>query len=119
VRAKYIALIICWLFGGAALLDGGPAHARKRKESPCSKPLKIISRQPLPRDERDKAKRMRVQGTVEIEISEDGDIAKAKVVNPSSKETARILFDMVKGMKFERRSGCGAFKTTVNFTLSE
>jgi len=119
VKTKYIKFVGCCLFSVAALLAGGSAYAGKRKESPCSKPPKVISRPPLPKEEQERAKRIRAQGSIEMEIGEDGNVAEAKVVNASSKDAAEILLDMVKGMKFEPRSGCGPFKTTLNFTLSE
>lgn len=54
-----------------------------------------------------------------IVISEEGDVADARVVRATSDEAGRLLIDVAKGMKFTPRPGCGTFKTVLNFNLSE
>jgi hypothetical protein len=63
-----------------------------------------------------KAHRLRAQGTVAIVISEEGDVTDAKVLN-ASHDASELLLAQARGMKFAPRTGCGVFKTAVNFTL--
>jgi TonB family protein len=92
--------------------------AAKRDQSPCGKPPDLVSKTPLPKEEQERAKRIRAQGVIAIAISEDGNVVDAKVVRASSTEAGKLLIDVVKGMKFKPRPGCGPFKTVVNFSLA-
>jgi hypothetical protein len=96
-----------------------PAMAAKPEQSSCSKPPDLVSKAPLPKEEQERAKKIRAQGSIAIEISEAGDVVSARVVRASSDEAGKLLTDLVKGMKFKPRAGCGPFKTTVNFNLAE
>lgn len=110
-------ILMCLLLAQVSGLAARP-KAAKRKEAPCSKPPELVSKKPLPKEEQEaKKKGVRLQGSVAIEISEAGDVVRARVVRPSSDETAHLLVDLAKGMKFKPRSGCGPFETTVNFNL--
>jgi hypothetical protein len=60
---------------------------------------------------------IRAQGSVNIAISEEGDVTEAKVVRASSPEAADMLLKRARSMKFQSRPGCGTFRTTVNYTL--
>ena len=117
IRRAFI--LACLLLAQGNGLTAKPAVAAKRRQSPCGKPPDLVSKTPLPKEERAKAKKIRVHGSVAIEISEVGDVVEARVVRASSDEAGRLLIDLVKGMKFKPRPGCGPFKTTVNFNLSD
>lgn len=119
VMLRQALVLACLLLGLAAGLVAGAVGAAKRPESPCSKPPALVSKQPLPKEERERAKKIRAQGSVAIVISEDGDVVDAKAVRPSSDEAGRVLTDLAKSMKFKARPGCGQFKTTMNFNLGE
>jgi hypothetical protein len=79
----------------------------------------LVSKRPLPKEQQQKAKKMRAQGSVAIVISEGGDVVEAKAIHASSNEAGKILVDLVEGFKFKPRPGCGPFKTSINFSLSE
>ena len=112
-------VLACFLLAQVAGLTGEPLLAAKRKLSPCGKPPEMVSHAPPSKEDQEKAKRIRAQGTIAIEIAEDGNVVDAKVVHASSDEAGRLLVEAAKGMKFKSRPGCGPFKTTVNFNLSE
>jgi hypothetical protein len=113
-------LLVAWLLPRliAGLANGAPGGAKGR-QSPCSKPPELVSRQPLPKDDQDKAKKIRAQGNIAVVISEDGKVSDAKGVHASSDEAGRLLVELAKGMKFKPRPGCGPYKTTVTFNLAE
>ena|SRR5438128_9819460 len=117
VRRAFI--LTCLVLAQGDGLTAKAAVAAKRRQSPCGKPPDLVSKTPFPKEERDKAKKIRVHGAVAIEISEDGDVVEARVVRASSDEAGRLLIDLAKGMKFKPRPGCGPFKTIVNFNLSD
>jgi len=88
----------------------------KKKESPCDKaPVQVSA--PPSMEELKKARDIRAQGSVNIAISEEGDVTDAKVVRASSPEAADMLLKRARSMKFQSRPGCGTFRTTVNYTL--
>jgi len=111
--------IICSFLILASVYSPLLAAAAKHNESPCGTPPALVSKAPLPKEEQERAKEIRAQGTIAIEISEEGDVIGGHVVRASSNEAGKILIDLVKGMKFKSRPGCGTFKTTVNFSLAE
>jgi hypothetical protein len=92
---------------------------QKKPPQPCSKPPDLVSKRPLSKEEQDRASKIRVQGSVAIVISEDGDVVEAKATRASSNEAGKILVHLVQGFKFKSRPGCGPFKTVVNFSLAE
>lgn len=106
-----------WIFAAILVLPPTVAGGKK-KDSPCSKPPDLISSAKPTKEEQEKARKVRPQGSVNIAISEDGDVVEAKVVRASSPEAADLLLGRAKSMKFKPRSGCGSFRTTVNFTLA-
>jgi outer membrane biosynthesis protein TonB len=116
-RRKSILTVLLLVLGSCLTIK--PATAAKRDQSPCGKPPDLVSKAPLPKEEQARARKIRAQGTVAIVVSEGGDVADAKVVVASSEEAGKILIDLVRGMKFKPRPGCGAFKTSMNFSLAE
>ena len=104
-------LMLVTLFMPCSLVGGD-----KKKESPCDKPP-IQTSPPPSKEELKKARDIRAQGSVNIAISEEGDVTDAKVVRGSSSEAAEMLLKRAKSMKFQSRPGCGTFRTTVNYTL--
>jgi hypothetical protein len=79
----------------------------------------LVSKRPLPKEEQERARKIRAQGSIAIVISEDGDVVEAKAIRANSNEAGKILIDMVEGFKFKSRPGCGPFKTDFNFSLAE
>jgi hypothetical protein len=95
------------------------AAVAKQPQSPCGKPPDLVAKGVLPKEEQQRAKNIRAQGSVAITISEDGEVVAGRVLRATSAEAGKILVDLVKGMKFKPRPGCGPFKTTMNFSLAE
>jgi hypothetical protein len=93
-----------------------PTKAQQAKAD-CSKPPVVIRPPKQSKDEKQKQSKTRVQGSVAIEISEDGDVVSAKAEPPSEGESADQLESIAKAMKFKPRPGCGVFKTVVNYTI--
>jgi hypothetical protein len=112
-------ILTCLLLGLGVGLTAEVAKAAKRQQSPCSKPPELVSKRALPKEEQEKARKIRPQGPIAIVVSEDGDVVDARVVHATSDEAGRLLIDLAKGMKSKPRPGCGPFKTIVNFNLSE
>lgn len=54
---------------------------------------------------------------VAILINEKGDVGGEKVVQASSPQAVEFLLSQARSLKFKPRPGCGAARTTVNFTL--
>ena len=90
----------------------------KKKDSLCGKPPEVVPTSQPTKEELEKARKLRAQGSVNISISEDGDVVEAKLVRATSREAADLLLARAKAMKFKPRPGCGTFKTTVNYTLA-
>jgi TonB family protein len=112
-HSLFLLVALLTAFNGAAL------GAAKKQQSPCSQPPQLVSKRPLPKEEQEKAKRIRAQETVAIVISEEGDVVDARVERATSQEAGRLLIDVAKGMKFKPRPACGSFKTSVSFNLAE
>lgn len=112
-------VLACLLLGVGAYLATGPVAAAKRQQSPCSKAPELVSQGASSKEDYEKAKKIRAQGTVAIVISEDGDVVDAKATRATSREAGELLVKSAKGMKFKPRAGCGPLKATMNFTLSE
>ena len=93
--------------------------ANKRKQTQCDKPPALVSKSQLSKEdqERVKARKVRMQGSVAIAIGAEGDVVDARVVQARSDEAGKLLIKLVKSMKFTARSGCGIFRTVVNFDL--
>src|SRR2546429_92425 len=102
----------------ASLLPPAMAKDRAKEHSVCGKPPEIVSRTKMTKEEQEKARKLRAQGSVAVSISEDGDVVEAKVVRASSFEAADLLLARTKSMKFKARPGCGTFKTTINYNLA-
>lgn len=111
-NAKHIFLLTC-LMSCITI----PAFAGG-KNDPCSKPPELVWTPKASKQDQQKARELRAQGSVAIAISEDGDVTDAKVSQASSKEAAAYLLSQAKAMKYKPRPGCGPFKTIVNFTLA-
>jgi hypothetical protein len=103
-----IALLFC--------LTGFPARAQKKKNT-CKHPPKIVFQPKFPEEDQRKWKGKPVSGKIGVIVSEEGDVAEARVLAASPKEAAESLQNTVKQMKFEPRPGCGEFKTEVFFSL--
>jgi hypothetical protein len=116
---KQKLVLTCLLLTLGFNLTASLTRAAKRAKSPCSKPPEMVSKQPLSKEEQERAKNLRPQGSIAFVISEEGDVIEAKVVRANSDEAGKILIDLVKGMKFKPRSGCGQFRSVVNFNLSD
>lgn len=91
--------------------------AGQQKKTGCSKPPEFVPPPKQSKEEKQKQPKTKVQGTVAIEISEDGQVVEAKAIRPSSGEAADQLVSLAKSMKFKPRPGCGAFKTVVNYDI--
>jgi hypothetical protein len=98
------------------LLLGSPASAGKKNNSPCDKPPEIVLQPKLANEQQRKAREIRAQGTVNISISEYGEVIDARVVRASSTDAVDLLLGEARSMKFKPRSGCGATHIVVNFT---
>ena len=81
----------------------------------CHKPPQVVPGPKPPKG----AKKPGLQGSVEIEISEDGEVVSAKTVQASSSSPSDQLESFAKSMKFKPRPGCGVFKTVVNFSTEK
>jgi TonB family protein len=93
---------------------GGDKHA----VSPCDKPREVASPPQLSKEEREKARKIRAQGMVNISISEDGDVIDAKVVQASSAEAVDLLLAFARSAKFKPKTGCGITHAEINYTLA-
>jgi len=119
MRTRTFALASALLLLGTTLTGIVSATAKKKDASPCAKPPDLVAKGVLPKEQEERAQKIRAQGSIAIVISEDGEVVGAKVVNASSSEAGKLLMERAKGMKFKARTGCGPFKTVVNFTLAE
>jgi hypothetical protein len=90
----------------------------QQKKTDCSKPPEVIPLSKRSKEEKQRQPKTKVQGTVAIEISEDGDVVAANALHPSSGESADQLVSLAKFMKFKPRPGCGVFKTVVNYAIA-
>lgn len=86
----------------------------QQKKTDCRKPPQVLPAPKLPKG----AKKPSLQGSVEIEISEEGDVVSAKTIQPSSSPSDQ-LESLAKAIKFKPRPGCGAFKTVVAFSIDK
>jgi hypothetical protein len=116
-KSTRAALLAGFLLTSPTVLASPPKQ--RTPLSPCSKPPDLVSKRPLPKEEQERARKIRAQGSIAIVISEDGDVVEAKAIRANSNEAGKILIDMVEGFKFKSRPGCGPFKTDFNFSLAE
>jgi hypothetical protein len=75
----------------------------------------VVSKRPLPKEEQERAKKLKPQGSVAIVINEKGEVVDAKVARTTSEEASKLMIDLAKGMVFKPRPTCGPVKTVVNF----
>lgn len=66
----------------------------------CRKPPEFVPPAKQSKEEKQKQPKTEVQGTVAIEISEDGQVVDAKAIRPSSGEAADRLISLAKSMRF-------------------
>lgn len=104
-----------WIFACGVLYS---AAADKRDKSPCTKPRELLSKPQLSKEDQKKAHQIRAQGMVAISITEEGDVADAKIVRASSADAMGFLLAQARSMRFKPRLGCGVTHTTINFTFS-
>lgn len=90
----------------------------KDYKSPCESPREIASKPQFSKEDQIKARKIRPQGTINITISEDGDVVGAHVVRASSAEAVELLLAFAKSAKFKPRLGCGITHTAINYTLA-
>ena len=90
------------------------AAVGQQKKTDCRKPPQVV---PAPKPPKG-AKKPSLQGSVEIEISEEGEVVSAKTIQPSSSPSDQ-LESLAKSIKFKPRPGCGVFKTVVNFSIEK
>ena len=110
---RYIGTVL--LFAGLGI---GPAMAQNKKND-CKHPPKILSQPKFSDEDRSKWKGKSVTGRVAIAVSEEGDVAQARVVSASPKEAAEALLNAAKQAKFTPRPGCGDLNTEVVFSLNQ
>ncbi|MHB8412035.1 MAG: hypothetical protein ACYDDI_08815 [Candidatus Acidiferrales bacterium] len=102
---------LAFTFVGARPAVGHP------KKTNCGNPPEIVRPPKPPKKEKQKQPKVKVQGTVAIEISESGEVVSATPLHPSSREAAAQLVSLAKSMKFKPRPGCSVFKTIVNYNI--
>jgi len=107
---------VSFLLLGFSLIQVAPVHARQKKND-CGKPPQLIPPPKPSKEEQKKQPKLKVQGNVAIEISEEGDVISAKAVDPKSADEADQLVALAKAMKFKPRPGCGVYKTVVNCVI--
>jgi TonB family protein len=90
----------------------------QNKHNNCNHQPKILSEPSFSDQDRAKWKGKLLSGKVALVISENGDVADARVLSASPREAAEALLDAVKRAKFAPRLGCGELKTEVIFTLN-
>jgi len=90
-------------------------RAENKQQSACSSPPEFVSRRPLPKEEQEKAKKVKPQGSVAIVINEGGEVIDAKVTRTTSEQSSKLMIELAKGMVFKPRPTCGPVKTVVNF----
>ena len=90
-----------------------------QKKTDCRKPPEFIPPPKPSKEEKQRQPKTKVQGTVAIEISEDGEVVAAKALRPTSDEAANQLVSLAKSMRFKPRPGCGVFKTEVNYDIGQ
>jgi len=112
---KQSFVFTCLLLGLVTGFSKGAVRAENKPQSPCGNPPEFVSRRPLPKEEQEKAKKLKPQGSVAIVISEGGEVVDAKVARATSDEAGRLMIDLAKGMIFKPRPTCGPVKTVVNF----
>jgi len=103
---------------GLTFFQAMPTLAQQKKTD-CRKPPEVIPPPKQSKEEKERQPKTKIQGTVAIEISEDGDVVAAKALHPTSDEAASQLVLLAKSMKFKPRPGCGVFKTEVNYTIGQ
>ncbi len=84
----------------------------------CSKSPKVVSQPKLPEADGEKAKRLhnKGEGKVVIPVNEAGEVTQVKVLSASPKESADLLCDLAKSMRFAARPGCGDLRIETYFT---
>ena len=114
---KQTLVLIFLLLGLVTGLTDMAARAQNKQQSPspCSGPLVVVSKRPLPKEEQEEAKKLKPQGSVAIVISEGGEVVDAKVLRTTSEEASKLMIDLAKATKFKPRPSCGPVKTVVNF----
>ena len=96
----------------------------KRSPSPCDKPREIASQPKFSKEQAERARKIKVQGVIDISINEDGDITDAKVVkvyspqNGDLREAVDLLLAFARSATFKPRTGCGVTHTKINFTFA-
>jgi hypothetical protein len=103
-------------FTGPVEAAKGSKH-NKAETSACSKPPDLVSKGTLSKEDQEKAKNVRMVGTVAVTINQDGKVTDVRVVRAPSKDSAELLSHLVSTFKFKPRPGCGDFKTQMNFGL--
>src|SRR5260370_40536326 len=83
---RLLQLIIV-LSMGLTFLQAMPTLAQQKKTD-CRKPPEVIPPPKQSKEEKQRQPKTKIQGTVAIEISEDGDVVAAKALHPTSDETA-------------------------------
>ncbi len=111
--------LICLFLGLVASFIVEAVKAENKPSSPCGNPPEFVSRRPLPKDQQEKAKKIKPQGSVAIVISEGGEVVDAKIVRTTSDDTGKLMIDLAKGMVFKPRPTCGPVKTVVNFNQNK
>src|SRR5437660_12925286 len=91
--------------------------AGQQKKTGCSKRPEFVPPPEQSKEEKQKQPETKVQGTVGIEISKDGQVVKARAIRRSSGEAADQLVSLAQSMKFEPPPGSGVFKTVVNYDI--
>jgi TonB family protein len=98
-------------------LNAYTAKAQNKKNN-CDHPPKMLSQPRFSVEDRTKWKGKTVSGRVALVVSENGDVAEARVLTASPEEAAESLLDAVKRAKFSPPLGCGELKTEVVLTLT-
>ncbi len=93
-----------------------PVQAQQKKND-CGKPPQFIPPPKPSKEEKKKQSKIKLQGNVAIEMSEEGDVISAKAVDPVSGDEADQLGALAKSMKFKPRPGCGVYKTVVYYMI--
>jgi hypothetical protein len=109
---QFVSILLLTL----CVFQAAPSHAQQKKNE-CGKPPQLIPPPKLSKEEKNKQPKVKVQGNVAIEISEEGDVISAKAVDPASAAEADQLVALAKAMKFKPRPGCGVYKTVVNYAI--
>ncbi len=115
IRFKFLllAILLTLAFAGPVAEAKGSKHNRA-EGSACSKPPALVLKGSLSKEDQEKAKHVRMVGTVAVTISEGGEVTDAKVLRAPSQDSAELLTRFVRTFKFQARPGCGDFKTQMN-----